>query len=84
MRSNESLQTSPLMDQKRTQPRPRNPRCSSTQDEKEDKNQGEERVLGIDLFFVLLIVYEHTLAHPFPHKKWLLQLTPTISGEATA
>lgn len=37
MRSNESLQSSPLMDQKRTQPRPRNPRYSSTQDEKEDR-----------------------------------------------
>lgn len=72
------------MDQKRTQPRPRNPRCSSTQDEKEDENQGEERVLGTDLFFVQLIVYEHTVAHPFPHKKWLPQLIPTISGETTA
>lgn len=30
---------------------------------------------------MLLIVCEHILAHPLPHKEWPLQLTPTISGD---
>lgn len=69
-----------------TQPQPCNPGwLSDTRWEKRQRTKGKNKsFLFIDLFSVLLIVCEHTLAHPFPHKEWPLQLTPTISGETTA